>query len=161
MSANDGCSNREKRGKYMQDANIIHISIEEGEKAFRINGVTLAKRHLLATMTKGDDLEKKLARYLAIVPFLATAYEVKDNAPESIKYGAAKAKRLYKALELTEEATLPFMLVCMAQAGEDVRSIGLQVKEAGFDESGKYIRPFQSGEQEENLLFPGNKPTLH
>jgi len=144
----------------MQDVYVINISIEEGEKAFRVNGVTFAKRHLLATMTKGDDLAKKLARYLAIVPFLATAFEVNENASESIKYGAIKAKRLYKALELTEEATLPFMLVCMAQAGEDVRSIGLQVKEAGFDENGKYIRPFQSGERDENNSFP-QKPTLH
>ncbi len=144
----------------MQDANVMRIYIEEGEKAFRVNGVTLAKRHLVATMTKGDDLEKKLARYLAIVPFLATAYEVNNNASESIKYGAIKAKRIYKALKLTEEATIPFMLVCMAQAGEDVRSIGLEIKQAGFEESGKYIHPFQSGERKENL-FPGNKPTLH
>ena len=143
----------------MQDTNVIHINIEEGKKAFRVNGVTLAKRHLVATMTKGDDLDKKLARYLAIVPFLATAFEVNENASESIKYGAIKAKRLYKALELTEEATIPFMLVCMAQAGEDARRLGLQVRQAGFDESGKYIRPFQSGERKENS-FP-QKPTLH
>jgi len=160
MSANKGYSNREKEGEYMQDANVMRIYIEEGEKAFRVNGVTFAKRHLMATMTKGDDLNKKLARYLAIVPFLATAYEVNENASESIKYGAAKAKRIYKALKLTEEATIPFMLVCMARAGEDIHSIELQVKEAGFDESGKYIHPFQSREREESL-FPGNKPTLH
>lgn len=113
-----------------------------------------------ATLPKHDDtLEKKLARFLAIVSFLATRFTPDERATDSIKYGAFKAKRLYKALGINEDNTLPFMLVCMQQAGADVSSIGKEMREAGFGESGEFKSPFQKGEQEETL-FP-RKPTLH
>lgn len=138
----------------------MHIQIEEGAKAFRVNGVTFAKRHLEATLPKHDDtLEKKLARFLAIVPFLATRFTPDERATDSIKYGAFKAKRLYKALGINEDNTLPFMLVCMEQAGTDISHIGQELRESGIYETGEFKDPFQEGEQEETL-FP-RKPTLH
>lgn len=138
----------------------MHIEIEEGAKAFRVNGVTIAKRHLEATLPKHDDtLEKKLARFLAIVPFLATSYTPADGASESIKYGTVKAKRLYKALGINEDNTVPFMMVCMSQAGADISEIGKELRESGLYDGGKYTRPFREGEQDESL-FP-TKPTLH
>jgi len=146
---------------------ILRINIGESEHAFRINGVTYAKRHLLATMKKREDgdIHKTLARYLTIVPFLATAYTVSENASESIKYGSIKAKRLYKALELNEENTLPFMLFAMSQAGgEDIRSVGDQVRKAGFYEGGQFV-PFQEREGLTGIhsqsFLPSSKPTLH
>lgn len=144
----------------------MHIEIEESAKAFRINGVTFAKRHLINTMTKpDDDLEKKLARFLVIVPFLATSFTPAEGASDSIKYGAIKAKRLYKALGLNEDNAMPFMLVCMQQAGADLKGIGAEVRKAGFYENGKVnfsTLPFQTGEQEQQAdPFPKKKPTLH
>ena len=132
-----------------QEIGVMRINIEESEHAFRVNGVTYAKRHLLATMKKREDgdIRKKLARYLTIVPFLATAYTVSEDASESIKYGSIKAKRLYKALELNEENTLPFMLFAMSQAG-------------GFYEGGHKSGPFWERERDENNSSPV-KPTLH
>ena len=154
----------------MQDANqaltigVLHITIEEAKHAFRVNGVTVAKRHLVSTMTRGNDLHKKLARYLVLVPFLATAYEVAEDAPEGIKYGSIKAKRLYKALELNDDNQLPFMLFTMEQAGENIHEIGQQVREAGFYQAGNF-RPFQDREDETETRsissLPSRKPTLH
>lgn len=135
----------------------MHIEIEEGAKAFRVNGVTIAKRHLVATLPKHDDtLDKKLARFLAIVPFLATSYTLADGASESIKYGAVKAKRLYKALGINEDNTVPFMMVCMSQAGADIEAIGEELRSAGIYEEGTNKSPFREGEQR---VFP--KRTLH
>ncbi len=141
---------------------VIRINIEESEHAFRINGVTYAKRHLLATMKKREDgdLHKTLARYLTIVPFLATAYTASEDASESIKYGAIKAKRLYKALELNKENTLLFMLFAMAQAGEDISGVSDQVRKAGFYRGGHKSGPFWDRERDENNSSPV-KPTLH
>lgn len=135
----------------------MHIEIEEGAKAFRVNGVTIAKRHLVATLPKHDDtLDKKLARFLAIVPFLATRYTPDERANESIKYGAVKAKRLYKALGINEDNTVPFMMVCMSQAGADIEAIGEELRSAGIYEEGTNKSPFREGEQR---VFP--KRTLH
>ena len=149
----------------MQDQTIgvMHVNIEESEHAFRVNGVTYAKRHLLATMKKREDgdIHKTLARYLVIVPFLATAYTVAEDAPESIKYGAIKAKRLYEALELSEDNTVPFMLFAMSQAGENIKEIGEQVRKAGFYEQGTTPNgPFVGRERDEDNSSPV-KPTLH
>ena len=145
-----------------QEIGVLRINIEESEHAFRVNGVTYAKRHLLATMKKREDgdIHKTLARYLTIVPFLATAYTVSENASESIKYGSIKAKRLYKALELNEDNTLPFMLFSMSQAGEDISGVSDQVRKAGFYDGGHKSGPFGIGERDESNSSPV-KPTLH
>src|SRR5882724_9215548 len=135
---------------------VLRINVEESEHAFRINGVTYAKRHLLATMKKREDgdINKTLARYLVIVPFLATAYTVSENASESIKYGSIKAKRLYKALNLNEENTLPFMLCAMSQAGEDIKGVSDQIRKAGFYEGGHKSGPFWQRERDGNNSSP-------
>lgn len=143
----------------------MHIEISEAEHAFRINGVTFAKRHLINTMaedTNGDQ-HKMLAKFLVIVPFLATAYTPSKTAPESIKYGAVKAKRLYEALGINEDNTVPFMLVALEQAESDIKSIGQNVREAGFYENGKVEIPFREGGSTETFSpsSPRSKPTLH
>ena len=119
--------------------NVMTVSINETSKAFNVNGVPFAKRHLVNTLSKNSegDLQKMLAKFLVIVPFLATSYTPHENASESIKYGAIKAKRLYKALGITEDNTVPFMLVALAQAGEDIPGVSQSIREAGFYESGE------------------------
>jgi hypothetical protein len=136
---------------------VMRIEIGESAHAFRVNGVTIAKRHLKASLpdraNEGDD--KTLARYLTIVPFLHEAYVPKDDAPECIKYGAFKAKRLYKALGLTQESIAPFMLMCMSQSG-DLPTADNFVETAA---------PFQSREREDSNVIPfpegGRKVTIH
>lgn len=135
---------------------VMQISIEESTHAFRVNGVTLAKRHLKASMPKGDDDEKRLARYLTIVPFLHEAYVPRQDAPESIKYGAYKAHRLYEALGLNHDIVAPFMLMCLTQAGDLPTS----------DNFAETAAPFQQREQDpqSNVIpFPiqGRKVTIH
>jgi hypothetical protein len=135
---------------------MIAIHVEEGDKAFRVNGVTLAKRHLKATLGKNtDDMDKVLAKYLTIVPFLHKSYEVPHDASESIKYGAAKAHRLWKAIGLEDDAIVPFMLAMMTKSGDDpekmVRDIGKTLRENGF-----YREGFPTGDE-----GSARKPTLH
>jgi hypothetical protein len=146
------------------------IETNETRFAFRVNGVTFAKKHLANTLGRDcqDDMSKALAKFLVIVPFLATAFEVSEHASESIKYGAAKAKRMYKALGLNEDNTVPFMLICMAQTGADdpnecVAAIGKELRETGFYEGGKRVeRPFRQREDNVvNLADHMRKPTLH
>ena len=149
---------------------VMQVETSETRHAFRVNGVTLAKRHLMATLGKDCDEmgDKVLYKFLTIVPFLHKAYQVNPDAPESIKYGAAKAHRVWEALKLTEDAIVPFMLVCMAQSGggDDipgtVHSMGQQLREAGFYEGGKPVS-FRQGERQTATIlpFPGKRPTLH
>ena len=141
---------------------MIAIHVEEGAKAFRVNGVTLAKRHLKATLGKNtDDMEKVLAKYLVIVPFLHKSYEVPHDASEGIKYGAKKAHRLWEAIGLEDDAVVPFMLAMMVRAGdidpekidpaEMVMEIGKDLREANF-----YREGFPTGDE-----GSARKPTLH
>jgi len=118
----------------MQEIGVMHVSVEQAEHAFRINGVTVAKRHLVNKFRKDqNNPEKLLSKYLVIVPFLATSYQMPDNADDSTKYAVAKAKRLYKALELNDDNIVPFMMVFMQQAGnETIDSIGDQLQ-ASFE----------------------------
>jgi hypothetical protein len=145
----------------------MRVQIEEGVKAFRVNGVTVAKRHLVATLANdtGGDLEKMLVKYLVIVPFLAKAFTPHPDATESIKYGAFKAKRLYQALGITEENTLPFMLGALAQAGDlSIEEMGKAVRNAGYYDNGEISMPFSEGNESttNSLSFPhSKKPTLH
>lgn len=144
----------------MQNVMTMDIRIEEASKAFRVNGVTIAKRHLAKTFPKGDDMSKRLARFLVIVPFLATAYQVSPESSPSIRYTAWKAKRVYEALGIDEDTTVPFMLTFMKLAQQDIDAIGSQIREAGFYEGGEPI-PFAQRERRDNVIpFPG-KHTLH
>ncbi len=96
---------------------MMAVHVEQTARAFRVNGVTLAKRHLIKTLGKDQpDLDKVLARYLVIVPFLATDFTIPEKASESVRYGAIKAKRVYDAIGLNEDSIVPFMLVFLAQA---------------------------------------------
>jgi hypothetical protein len=142
----------------------LRIEINETSKAFRVNGVTFAKRHL-KSLEKGTngDTEKLIAKFLVIVPFLATSYTPKPDASESTKYGVYKAKRLYTALGITDDNTVPFMLVALHQAGQDIHSMGAEVREAGFYEQGDVNIPFPEGDEIEthSLSSHPSKPTLH
>lgn len=138
---------------------MIAIHVEEGAKAFRVNGVTLAKRHLKATLGKNtEDMDKVLAKYLTIVPFLHKSYAVPHNASESIKYGAVKAHRLWKAIGLEDDAIVPFMLAMMTKSGDDpekmIKDIGGELRTSGFYREGLSSFPEGSGEV-------ARKPTLH
>jgi len=111
-----------------EDANesvheVMTIAVNETKFAFRVNGVTVAKRHLAATIGKGEHItEKVLARYLVIVPFLATAFRMPNGASESVRYGATKAKSLFKALRITEDNTMAFMMVFLRLADDEADS---------------------------------------
>ena len=135
---------------------MIAIHVEEGAKAFRVNGVTLAKRHLEAALGRHEkDHDKLLAKYLTIVPFLHKDYQVPHDASESIKYGAKKAHRLWEAIGLEDDAIVPFMLAMMSRSGDDpvkeVLAIGKALRENGF-----YREGFPVGDE-----GSARKPTLH
>ncbi len=136
--------------------NVMCIQMEQSEKAFRVNGVTLAKRHLLNTLGKdcNGDVDKALAKFFVIVPFLSEAFECPERASASVKYGAFKAKRLYKALGINEENTVPFMLMALSMAGdmpdiETLRHMGPEV-----------ARSFPQGDRDATII-PFPKRTLH
>jgi hypothetical protein len=102
-----------REGNIMRELPAISVEINETRK-----------RHLENTLKfNHDDPEKTLARFLVIVPFLATSFTPDERASASVKYGAAKAKRIYEAIGLNEENTIPFMLVALKQAGEDVPNV--------------------------------------
>jgi hypothetical protein len=123
----------------MQDNEVMAIAVGETRFAFRVNGVTIAKRHLAKTLGKGQRIDEKiLAKYLVIVPFLATAFRLSDDSSESVRYGAIKAKRLYEALHLNEENTMPFMMVFLQLAemgsgpSEAVSNLSQDMRQSGF-----------------------------
>jgi hypothetical protein len=100
---------------------MIKIKVEETEKEFKVNGVVLEKEHLLAVFP-GDDAEKALAKYLCIVPFLhekAEHFHKHHKLGEHAKWGVDKSHEVLKAIGVPEEAYIPFMLACMAQAETD------------------------------------------
>ncbi len=118
---------------------VMKIEINETAKAFN--------------ETTGAD--KALAKYLTIVPFLGTSYEHTEDAPEHVKYGAFKAKRLYVALGLNEDNSVPFMLMCVAQSGADPTMDGIKA-------SGKEaLQSFGEGGFAIPATPTGKKPTLH
>ena len=152
----------------------MRIEINEMAKAFRVNGVTFAKRHLASTIGKdcGDNYERMLAKFLVIVPFLAEAFQCPDNASESVKYGAYKAKRLHKALGINSDNKIGFMLMALSQAelGTDpdengmvpgIKALGQELRENGFYGDRANV-PFQQGKRQDATIlpFPG-KRTLH
>src|SRR4051812_7003631 len=87
------------------------VYITETDHAFRINGVTVAKRHLAKVLGRASpDIEKVLLKYLVIVPHLANEFKLEDQkVSQSVRYGVIKAKRLYKALELDDDSEVAFM----------------------------------------------------
>lgn len=100
---------------------IIMIEVDEAEKCFRVNGVTIAKRHL-GVLFPNEEMPKALAKYLALVPILASrrANGLNDNGElEATKYGAVKSTRVFEALALPADAVVPFMTVCAQQAMGD------------------------------------------
>lgn len=141
----------------------ISVEINEAAEAFRVNGVTVAKRHLRNTFPSTEGDEKRLAKYLTIVPFLHQAFTLDGKkTSESVKYGAIKAHRIYDALGLTEPAIVPFMIMCLAQAGEDISVLTRQGPGRAFVHATEHF----TGEQPEesnvvNLADHLRGRTLH
>lgn len=145
----------------MQVDQIMQIAVSETAHAFRVNGVTIAKRHLAATLGEGRKVnkvsEKILAKYLVIVPFLATGFVLPDKASDGVKYGYHKAQRLYKAIGLTDDTIAGFMLAFlqiaeMDQSSESITALSGELRAGGFYGD----KPsFQQGERQ------SPKKTLH
>ena len=145
---------------------VMKIEVQETRHAFRINGVTLAKRHLEKTMGKETrEFDKMLAKFLVIVPFLHEAFECPETASESIKYMSTKASGIYNAIGLDEDSSGPFMLVCLQLAGDmptanNLRKMGPQVART-FGARSEDVS-FHKGERDNVIPFacPQNA-TLH
>jgi hypothetical protein len=125
----------------MQSNEVMAITVGETQHAFRVNGVTVAKRHLASLSEGGKINDKVLAKYLVIVPYLATGFHMPEKASESVKYGVEKAKRLYKVLGINEDNTIPFMMIFIqiSENGDKVnspndliRELSQQLRRAGF-----------------------------
>lgn len=101
---------------------MIKISVHESKEAFTVNGVEVPKAIVLALFPDTPDAEKALAKYLSIVPFLhekAEHFHSHHELSENAKWGVDKSHELVAALKLPEEAYIPFMMACMAQAESD------------------------------------------
>lgn len=103
----------------------IRIDINETKHAFRINGVTFAKKKLSELLPLwGDDVDS-FYRYLVIMPFFATSKDV-GSAPTPLgNYAIAKSKRIFDTLELDNNA-IPVFMMMAAQMGH--------IEEEGFSE---------------------------
>jgi hypothetical protein len=137
--------------------NVMKIEIEDNETSFRVNGIELDKSHI-ATLFPGE-ADKGLAKYLCIVPFLherADHFQQYHELSESAAYGIAKAPELVKALGITEVNTIPFMLMCMTQAGEDPSDLGRL-----SDECHKAFGDCNEPEYEGNVVPFTGKKTVH
>ena len=122
---------------------MMHIKIEDIDADHvRVNGVALEKRHIAAMFPATKDQEKALAKYLAIVPFLTEMgdhFRESHQLSECATYGLDMAPALYKALGITEETTIPFMLVCFEVCGESPESMAQQCRDA-FGKCGEHKR---------------------
>lgn len=102
----------------------MKIEVHETPKAFRVNGVTFAKKYL-RELFSGDDVkdDTRLHMYLATVPdvYLSGAAEtlLENTKDGAAKYGAAKAMRLWNALKLTPGTAKVFSRAAVEMAGEE------------------------------------------
>lgn len=143
-------------------AGVIAINVQETPHAYRVNGVTVAKRHLQkAFPARAHETEKLLWTYLVIVPFLHEAYNVPVKAAEHIKYCSVKAHRVFHALNLPNEAILPFMIVALKSAGdmndEEMNQMGI----GQFANLTDAFAPSNRDGADNVVPFPGSKKTLH
>jgi hypothetical protein len=97
---------------------VMKVEINEMAKAFRVNGVTLAKRHLRRVFPRHDHKpdDKILAQYLAVVPMVKDL-EITQGQNEAVRYGIFKARKVYIALGLNEDNTVPFIIMAREMAG--------------------------------------------
>lgn len=110
---------------------FIKIEMEHKEDCFVVNGVTLEKSNLAAVFP--GDPEKALAKYLCIVPFLhekAEHFRKHHALSPAAAWGIDKASEVLKAINLPEEAYIPWMMALMAQAETDPDDMSDQCKNA-------------------------------
>lgn len=96
--------------------------------AWRWNSVII-----IALFPGTPDKEKALAKYMAIVPFLADMgdhFRAHHKLGESAAYGLDMAPKLVEALGITEENTIAFMMVCFSQAEESPETMAAQCRDA-------------------------------
>lgn len=140
---------------------LMHIKIEDVDgDHINVNGVSLEKRHVAAMFPATPDQEKALAKYLAIVPFLVEMgehFRTTHKLSECTAYAVDMAPALYKALGITEETTIPFMMVCFEICGDTPETMAQQCRDA-FGACGK-----QELKREGNVIqFPTrNGHTVH
>lgn len=153
----------------------MKIETNETPKAFRVNGVTVAKRHL-RTIFDGDIKdETRLHMLLTTVPstYLSGAAEfiiqlgekVKDRkrGSDSVGYAARKVLRLWTALKLTPGVAEAFTNVAKELAGPEAQKFA-KSKEAEIKQRMAELadKPDFVGDADGNnvIQFP-KKPTLH
>ncbi len=100
-------------------AHVMKIDISEAKHSFRVNKITLAKRHLRSVFPKETDKpdDKILAMYLTVVPAVKDI-EPHPNQSEGVRYGIIKARKLVLALGLNEDNTVPFIIAMRSQVEE-------------------------------------------
>jgi hypothetical protein len=108
------------------------MKILETKQAVNVSGVTVAKRHI-ADCFNGSHMEQLVYRYLTLVPFLNDEGDSVCRTESQI-YLWQKAKRIYKALGLSSELSIPFMLAMMAAAGDLPDKENLGPATAAWDE---------------------------
>ena len=108
--------------------NVVNINVSETKHAMRVNGVTIAKKHLHRCFPDSENSHQAIFQYLTIVPFLAEKANVLvERFHDHTLYCAVKAGRIYKALGLDREICIPFMLVCLEGAGNLTEGEGVEL----------------------------------
>lgn len=104
----------------MPSASFIKVELSQTEKAFRINGVTFAKRRLAELFPAWEATEQSFCRLLVLTPFIAETRSVEKAPTECGKYTVAKCKRILAALNLPEEhgAIVAAFMVAVGQMGD-------------------------------------------
>ncbi len=109
----------------MKPAQIVKIEQTETRHAFRINGVTVAKRHLSAFFAGMKPDEKTFCRFLVAVPFIALDNSV-DLTPvnKTASYMLEKARKINAAIGLNPEIAMGFVVFNCQSAEIDLEHVG-------------------------------------
>src|SRR5271168_1370614 len=97
---------------------VMKIEIEETEISYRVCGIDLDKSHL-ENLFPGEGYNA-LAKYLCVAPFLndrAEHFRLYHELTDSAVWALAKAPDIVHAIGIDETNMVPFMMMCMAQAG--------------------------------------------
>lgn len=136
---------------------MLHVKIENKEEIILVNDVEISKSHLL-TIFPGDE-ERSIAKFLAVCPvIIAMADHFRDwhDLSESAVYALEIAPKLMEAIGITDDTVMPFIAVCLAQAGEGPDEIIGQCHKA-FGNCRK-----SNPEVDGNVItFPQRNGTLH
>ena len=135
----------------MQKTEVIRLDISETKHAFRVNGVTLAKRHLNHAFTGPSFAVGQQALYQYLAVSLMIAHDEYDPARTeglnaSQNYLTKKAFRVEPALGLNDnQAKMAFLFACAKMAGVDVdaEAVGVSVMQVTPEQAnGLNVIPF-------------------